>query len=147
MGLFGFGDDDNEDVPVFSKPVDPGWIHNPEGGFFPLLTLDPEEVGLTGKGGVYLIWHGGMRPEWVFAGHATDLAAALHAAGNNKDISQYERNGGLFVAWSPVMPKYRAGVVRYLEMNFKPLVPNPGDYSDRNTPVPVTPPTRRPTKP
>ena len=144
MGLFGFGDsDEKEDVPVITSPVDPGWVNAPEGGFFQLLNLDPEELGLGGVGGVYLIWHGGVRPEWVFAGHTKDLAAAFHTAGKNRDINFYEKNGGLYVAWAPVKEPYRPGVVKYLETNFKTVVPNTDDYTDKTRPVPVFPPKRR----
>lgn len=144
MGLFGFGgDDNNSDVPAFTDPVDPGWVYAPGGGFFSFLEMDPEELGLSGQGGVYLIWHAGVKPEWVFAGHTNDLAAALHADGNNKDITNYEKHGGLFVAWAPVKPPYRPGVVKYLELSFKTEVPNPGAYDDKTRPVPVTPPKRR----
>lgn len=144
MGLFGFGGDDNEkEVPVITEPVDPGWVTTPEGGFFEFYSLDPEEQGLGGVSGVYLIWHGGVRPEWVYAGHTNDMASAFHAAGTNKEITYYEKNGGLFVAWAPVMEQYRPGVVKYLELNFKTMVANPDAYTDKTAPVPVFAPTRR----
>jgi len=144
MGLFGFGDnDDVDDVPAITAPVDPGWVTTREGAFFQFFSLDPEEQGLSGVGGVYLIWHGGVRPEWVYAGHGADLASAFHEAGKNKEITFYEKNGGLFVAWAPVMPPYRPGVVKYLELNFKTRVPNSGDFTDATRPVPVFPPKRR----
>lgn len=145
MGIFGFGRDDDaeEDVPAITTPVDPGWAQTPEGGFFPLLEMDPEEIGLSGVGGVFLIWHGGMRPEWVFAGHDKNLASALHLAGNNREINYFEKNGGLFVSWAPVKEPYRPGVVKYLEQSFKTLVPNPGLYTEKTRPVPVLPPSRR----
>ena len=144
MSIFGFGDDDpNDDVPVFTEPVDPGWVTAADGNFFAFLSLDPEELGLSGIGGVYLIWHGGVRPAWVFAGHTNDMAAAFHSAGANKEITLYDQNGGLFVAWAPVLPQYRAGVVKYLDLNFKTVVQNSGEYTDATTPVPVNPPTRR----
>jgi hypothetical protein len=144
MGLFGFGDNDNQDdVPVITAPVDPNWVTTREGSFFPFLSLDPEEMGLAGVGGVYLIWHGGMRPEWVFAGHTTDMAAAFHAAGKNSEITIFDKNGGLFVAWAPVKGPYRPGVVKYLDLVFKTLVPNPEAYTDSTHPVPVFPPKRK----
>lgn len=144
MGLFGFGDSNNkEDVPIITAPVDPGWVTTREGGFFEFYSLDPEEMGLGGVAAVYLIWHGGVRPEWVFAGHTTDMAAACHSAAKNHEITNYEKNGGLFIAWAPVMELYRPGVVKYLELSFKTLVPNPGQYTEDTRPVPVFPPKRR----
>lgn len=144
MGLFGFGDSDDEDnVPEITAPVEPGWVMTREGAFFDFLSLDPEELGLSGVGGVYLIWHGGVRPEWVFAGHTNDIAADFHSIGKNKEITYYDKNGGLFVAWAPVMAPYRPGVVKYLELSFKTMVPNPGAYTEATRPVPVFAPTRR----
>jgi hypothetical protein len=140
MALFGFGDDDSKQI---TEPVDPNWVRTPEGGFLPLLTLDPEELGLNNVGGVYLVWHAGVRPEWVYAGHSNNLAAALHQAGNDPDINYFEKNGGLFVAWAPVMEKYRAGVVKYLNETYNVQVPNVSDFSDETVPVPVIPPVAK----
>lgn len=145
MGIFGFGkDEESGDAPVFTKPVDPGWVRNPQGGFFSFLDLDPEELNLSGVAGVYLIWHRGVRPEWVYVGHTKDMAAAFHSAGSKSEINVYEQNGGLQVAWAPVMEEYRAGVVKYIAENFNPLVSNTGDYTDKTRPVPVIAPSRVP---
>ncbi len=144
MGLFSFGkSDDANNPPPISKPVDPVWAHTSEGGFFSFLDIDPEELGLSGVGGVYMIWHAGIHPEWVFAGHSNDLAAALHGAGGNRDITDYEKNGGLFVTWAPVSEPYRPGVVKYIEHTFRTLIANPGSYSDKIYPVPVIAPRRK----
>jgi len=142
MAIFGFGKNKTEAVtPVFTKPVDPGWVQKPGGGFFSFLDLDPEESSLGGVAGVYLIWHRGVRPEWVFVGHTKDMAAAFHSAGDTTEIAFYEQNGGLYVAWAPVMEEYRAGVVKYIEETFKTLVSNANSYTEKTRPVPVLPPT------
>ena len=87
MSIFGFSDDDKmKDIPLITEPVDPGWVTTPDGAFFPFLSLDPEELGLSGVAGVYLIWHGGVRPEWVYAGHTIDMAADFHSIGQNSEI-------------------------------------------------------------
>lgn len=144
MGLFDFGkNDDTDNPPPVTKTVDPGWVHTPDGGFFSFLDIDPEELGLSGVGGVYMIWHAGIHPEWVFAGHSEDLAAALHNAGDNVDITNYEKNGGLIVAWAPVLGPYRPGVVKYIEQAFHTLITNPSAYSSKTHLVPVIPPTRQ----
>jgi len=141
MALFGFGGKDEPER--ISEPVDPNWVHTPSGAFPSLLSMDPEEMGLNNVGGVYLIWHAGVRPEWVFAGHSKDLAAALHHAGNNSDITYYEKNGGLFVAWALVKDQYRPGVVKYLQETFKTQVENISDFTDKTIPVPVTAPVAK----
>lgn len=145
MGIFGFGNDDGDAAaPVFTEPVDPGWLRNPQGGFFSFLDLDPEELQLNDVAGVYLIWHRGVRPEWVYVGHTKDMASAFHSAGENSEITFYEKNGGLQVAWAPVLEEYRAGVVKYITENFKPLVENTEGYTDKTQSVPVIAPARTP---
>lgn len=141
MSLFGFGG--KEEPERISEPVDPNWVHTRSGAFPSLLSMDPEEMGLNKVGGVYLIWHAGVRPEWVYAGHSKDLAAALHHAGNNRDINYYEKNGGLFVAWALVKEQYRPGVVKYLQETFKTQVENTTDFTDKTIPVPVTAPVAK----
>jgi hypothetical protein len=140
MALFG---SDDEKPAKITTPVDPNWVRTPEGRFLPFLELDPEELGLNKVGGVFLIWHGGVRPQWVYAGHAKDLASAFHQAGNNKDITYYDNNGGLFVAWALVKEPYRAGVVKYLDQSFKTLVENTTDFNDKTEPIPVLPPSAK----
>ena len=141
MALFGFGGNDKPEQ--ISAPVDPNWVHTQTGAFPSLLSMDPEEMGLNNVGGVYLIWHAGVRPEWVYAGHSKDLAAALHHAGNNHDINYFEKNGGLFVAWALVKEAYRPGVVKYLQETFKTQVDNSGDFTDKTVPVPVIAPVAK----
>jgi hypothetical protein len=121
MGLLDFirGKD-----PVFTGIVDPKWALDAKGKFHTLFDLDPDEAGLNGVGGVFVIWHGGVHPEWVFVGAANDLGRALAAAADNKDIQQYDVNGRLFVTWSSVVEKYRPGVVRFLVEQLDPLVDN-----------------------
>ena len=144
MSLFGSNDDNKGPKgPVFSKPVDPGWVVRPDGSFYSFLDLDPESCNLNGAGGIYLIWHGGVHPEWVFAGASTDLASDLHTAGQNPDISYYEQRGGLFVAWALIKPEFRKGAVKYIEELFTTLVENPGSYNDNTQTVPVTAPSKK----
>ena len=70
-------------------------------------------------------------------------AHRVTAKSNTRAVNEYERNGGLFVAWAPVKEAYRAGVVKYLDENFKPLVLNSEAYNDATKPVPVTAPARQ----
>lgn len=147
MGLFGSDDDKKTSKkPVLSKPVDPGWVLDSKGKFLSFLYLDPEELNLNGVGGVYLIWHAGVRPEWVYAGLTNDMASALHDAGENADINYYEANGGLYVSWAPIKADFRKGVVKYIEENFITLVSNSSCYDDNTRIVPVKPPSTKSAK-
>ena len=56
---------------------------------------------------MYIAWHGGVKPAWVYAGETPDLARSIGEMIDNDDITQYEINGRLYVSWSPVMEEYR----------------------------------------
>lgn len=120
-----------------SAILDPNWARSKRGRFHRFVNLDPEEEGLAGVSGVYVIWHAGIRPGWVYMGKSDDLAAAFHELGDNQEILGYEVNGGLFVSWSLVRPKHQDGVLRYLETALHPLVTNPDGPGEDVTPIPV----------
>lgn len=122
MALFG-----GSKAPVITTtaPIDPKWVRAPSGGFHQLLDLDPDEAGIRGVGGVFVIWHGGIRPEWVYAGESPNIARALDQLVDNPDITQYKTHGGLFVTWSLVKEEFRRGVLLYLMRTLRPLVNNP----------------------
>lgn len=142
MGWFGLKSSPDDVVQATAPPQEIIWSRNPRGHFWRLVHLDPEEQGLKGAGGVYVIWHGGVKPKWVYVASTSDIAAALYAAGDNDDIMQYEVNGRLFVSWSPVKPKYQQGVAAYMERTLKPLVPNEGNRKKGTQEVAVKPPSR-----
>lgn len=145
MGIFGKSKKSSKKNPdVITEPVDPGWIRSARGNFLNLLSMDPEEAGLSGKGGVYLVWHGGVRPEWLYVGHSNDLAKSLHEAGNNKEIGSFQEMGGLFVSWAFVLDDYRPGVVRFLQENLPTIIPTANTYDDDTMPVPVFSPGKEP---
>jgi len=123
-----------------AKPQNPNWVKDRSGSYFRLLDLDPEEQGLTATSGIYVIWHAGVRPAYVFIGRSKNLAGALHDLASNKDVMAYEARGGLFVTWSLTHSAYQDGVVAYLTEQLMPLVDNP---AVKNVdPVPVLAPNR-----
>lgn len=143
MAFFGKSKDTTQ-APLVNEPVDPGWYRNAKGKFPDLFTLDPAEVGLSGKGGVFLIWHGGVKPEWVYVGHAPDMASALLEIGKNKEVTYYENRGGLFVTWSFILADYRDGVVKFLQENLPTIVESANTYPENTQPVPVFSPGKEP---
>lgn len=120
--------------------LDPNWVRSKTGRFHRFCSLDPEEEGLEGVSGIYVIWHGGVRPGWVYMGKSDDLSATFHELGKNDEIMNYDSSGGLNVAWSLVRGRYQDGVLRYLIDILHPTVENPQSPSDKVTPVPVYPP-------
>ncbi len=143
MAFFGKSKEEKQAEAV-SEPVDPGWYRTAKGGFPQLFSLEPEEVGLSGKGGVFLIWHGGVRPEWVYVGHSPDMAQSLFDIGKNKEVTDYENRGGLFVTWAFVLEEYRDGVVKFLQENLPTIVASANTYTDETAAVPVFSPGKEP---
>ena len=127
---------------VSGRPMDPNWATSASGRFHRLVRLDPEAEGLSRVGGVYAIWHSGVRPEWVFVGHTEDLAGTFHHVAGNDDIMGFDVNGGLYVSWCLIREEYRDGVVRHLHDTLKPLVDNVAVAGTDVPPVPVIAPRR-----
>ncbi|CAA6605700.1 conserved hypothetical protein [Rhodospirillaceae bacterium LM-1] len=140
MGLF--SSDDSSSVSN-AVAVDPAWAKSPKGHFHRLISLEPDQVGLPGQGGVYVVWHKGVRPEWVYVASDDDLGQALMRALDDEEIFSYEPRGGLWCTWSFIRPEYRDGAVLYLRRLLKTVVePRPGDEIDEEKvkPVAVLPP-------
>jgi hypothetical protein len=131
-----FGSSTKKDV-QFAAVQDPGWVKLAGGRFHRFILLDAEKAGLAGIGGIYAIWHGGLRPEWVSIGKSDDLAAAFRDLAGNEDIRNYNVRGGLFVSWALIREEFRNGVLRFLNDSMKPLVPGPDTPGENVTPIPV----------
>lgn len=98
---------------------------------------------MHGLGGVYVVWHKGVRPEWVYVGATDDLAQALARALDDDEIFAYEPRGGLWCTWALIRPEYRNGAVAYLRRLLNPVVdPRAGDELDLDAvqPVAIQPP-------
>ncbi|MBF0167081.1 MAG: hypothetical protein HQL45_05570 [Alphaproteobacteria bacterium] len=140
MGLFSSSD---ETFDSKTPPIDPAWGKSPKGHFYRLAHLEPDEVGLPGLGGVYVVWHKGVRPEWLYVAATEDLGKALMQALEDTDISSYEPRGGLWCTWAPIRPEFRNGVVLYLRKLLKTVIPpKPADEIEEGSvqPVAVLPP-------
>jgi hypothetical protein len=135
--MFSFGKSTERN---FAKGMitDPKWAKSAKGRFHRFLQLDPEGEGLTRVSGVYVIWHAGVRPEWIYVGRSADLAAAFHHHGHNRTITKYEINGGLYVTWALIREEYQDGAVKYLTDSLKPRIENPEFRPADVIPVPVT---------
>ena len=123
--------------PLAAEPRDPQWVRSPAGKYYRLVHLDATNAGLKGLPAVFVIWHSGVRPRWVYVGRTKNLAASLEIIPDNDDIMQYEVNGGLFITWSLIREGMQPGVVHYLSAVLEPLVANSEHPGKRVTPVPV----------
>lgn len=124
-------------------PIEVEWVRNSRGKFHRLLHLDTASEGLRGLSAVYVIWHSGVKPGWVYVDRSSNLASALDAAQENEDINEYEINGGLYVTWFPIVEKHQNGVVRFLNETMKPKVKNPHVGSIKDGAISVVVPKRK----
>ena len=125
----------------FHGPVqNPNWAVSPRGNFPRLVHLDPEEEGLTNASGVYVAWHGGLRPNWLYVGQSDNLAAAIHGLGDDEELMEYEIRGGLFVTWALIKKEFQSPVVRYLIDKLDPELDTINPPGDDIHPIPVYPP-------
>ncbi len=94
----------------------------PEAGPYPRLMLLEEDAlqSLKDVGGLYALWHRGVRPQWIYAGHADDLGEALTTAQEHPDVRLYDLNEGVFVTWAVWPADQRAGAVIYLRGVMEP---------------------------
>ncbi len=108
------------------------------------MYLRPGNEGLDGVSGIYVVWHGGLKPEWITVGKSANLTRDLEALSDNDDIEYYERRGGVFVTWSQIRNEYQDGALRYLIDVLDLLVP-PAKLPARNIePIPIFPPGMEP---
>ncbi|MQX38270.1 hypothetical protein [Roseospira navarrensis] len=106
-------------------PPDPVWQRDPAMKYYRLLSMRPGRPNLTGRSGVFVLFHRGVRPGWVYVGATADLAGAVERVQAHHEISEYERRGGVFMTWSYIRADKRDGVVAYLRRQMKPEVEDP----------------------
>lgn len=93
----------------------------PATGHYPrLLTYDAR--GLAGRPGLYLLWHLGVRPQWLRAGFSQDLGAAVAQLAADPGVAAFEAHDGPFFAWSFCAPAAAAGFVNYLARRLNPVL-------------------------
>ncbi len=126
-------------APVVQR-YDPHWARTPSGRFHRLAHLDPDEHDLAGQVGLFVCWHAGVSPAWVYVGWSTDLAEAIASLAGDERITVHEVNGGLFVTWAHVRSEYCAGMVDHLTRTLRPLIANPAIKNGEEFPIPVRPP-------
>lgn len=143
LKLLGMGPE-KKAPPAVQEPVDPKWARTRSGHFHRLLSIGLDLKPLTGVGGVYVVWHQGVKPAWVHVGVSPDLARSLGEARDDPEMLSYEMRGGLYVTWSTIVPECRAGVAAYLRKAMAPLVTRSlrGDEPAAEVePIPVRMPT------
>ena len=127
-------------------PIDALWVKSSAGKFYKFNNLDPEDLGLKGQSAVFVVWHAGVRPGWVYVAKTRDLAKALHEIASEEHIMAYDARGGLYVTWSLIESKFQNGIVKYLNDSLDLSVTNYYKSSKNITPIPVYAPGMEPKK-
>lgn len=114
---------------------------HPDDGAYPsLFNLGGHSAAVKGKGGVYALWHLGVRPQWLHIAAGNDLHACLVGAARALAESSFRANGGIFAAWAFVDALRRPGIVSHLRVRLAPALPNavfPGEMRWTGAPKPV----------
>ena len=79
-------------------------------------------TGLSNRGGIYAIWHLGVRPQWLRVGATKNFAETFVALTALEEVAVYDRNRGVFVAWAHAPSVQWAGVVQSLIMRLAPAL-------------------------
>lgn len=94
-----------------------------QGGYPRLILMDADVLkGLQKTGGVFALWHTGIRPQWIGVAGADDLGQAFEALQADPDILLYDQNDGVFVAWAECAVENRSRVVAYLMSVLEPAI-------------------------
>jgi hypothetical protein len=90
---------------------------------YPRLTeFDPGAEGLGDSGGVFAIWHLGVRPQWLKVGVSKNLAETFDALAEQDEVVVYDRNRGVFAAWACSSPEQWAGQVKFMTQRLEPAL-------------------------
>ena len=105
-----------------TKPTRGPWL--PAQGDFPRLMLLEQQVldEIKDTGGLFALWHRGVRPQWIYVGHTDDLTATIAEAQTDSDIALYDLNDGVYVTWALCPPEARAGAVLSLRQVLGPAI-------------------------
>jgi hypothetical protein len=105
------------------------WAKRDNGDWCRLLALDTSQLEAEG---VYLIWHGGDRPGWLWVGKG-NIAARIEAHRADPQIQVYG-SAGLYVTWARVSPGQQEGIESFLGAACNPLF---GTRGGGIKPIPV----------
>ena len=93
----------------------------PLAGNYPRL-LSFEARALSGRAGLYLLWHLGVRPQWLRAGYSNDLGAAVAQLAADPEVAAFAAHDGPFFAWSFCPPARAPGLINDLINRLHPVL-------------------------
>lgn len=106
-------------APGRGNPLGVTWL--PDSALYPrLLSFDPQL--LAGRPGLYLLWHLGVRPQWMRVGFAKDLGAASAHLSKTPEIAAFIPHDGPFLSWAFCTPDAAPGLVNFLVSRLNPAL-------------------------
>lgn len=93
----------------------------PEGASYPRL-MSFDAGLLAGRAGVYLLWHLGVRPQWLRVGFTKDLGAAAAHLTKTPELADFIPHDGPFLSWSFCLPETAPGFVNFLTRRLHPVL-------------------------
>jgi len=112
-------------------------VWQPATGHYPRL-LSFEARVLSGRPGLYLLWHLGVRPQWLRAGFSNDLGAAVAQLAGDPELAAFAAHDGPFLAWSFCPPALAPGLVKDLIDRLHPVLQDRVFSCDRALPPEAT---------
>jgi len=103
------------------RGTSPPIVWQPDGARYPrLLSFDPQP--LVGRPGLYLLWHLGVRPQWLKAGCGKDIGAAITHLSRTPEIAAFIPHDGPFLSWAFCAPEAAPGLVKFLANRLSPVL-------------------------
>ena len=104
------------------------WL--PSGRPYPnIAAFDPAAENLVGKSGVYVLWHLGVRPQWLRVGVSANLGATLTVRAQEPWVIAHGNNRGVYIVWALMPLEQSMGMARFLVDKLQPAFQD-GDYLD-----------------
>lgn len=105
-------------------PEAPLW--QPASELYPrLIDFDAAAMDLIAVSGMAIVWHLGIRPQWLRVIASCDLAASVAAAKVAPAILGFQPNGGLYVAWARAPVPRATGLAAHLVAIVRPMFVGP----------------------
>ena len=124
--------------------TNPRWAKTPGGKFHRLLFADLGNLGISGASGIIVLWHGGLKPKWIYTDKSRDICRDLDAYLDNDEIMEFDIRGGVFATWALVRPEYQDGVLKYLLQSMSPVIDHPKPPKKNIEELPVLSPGEEP---
>lgn len=103
---------------LYNSPMPVRWIRQGHDDWYHLNRVQLSHEHFDALEGVYIVWHGGVRPAVLHVGHGA-LRETLDQCREDPELQAYSELE-LYVTWAAVVPRYQAGVHAWLAEYYRP---------------------------